>query len=182
MKQWYALYVFLYSYSNEDNIPVLPECICNKWQNMMQKHLRHTTKEKMVTMGKVDTSDLMMIIIMTAMCLLQIHYIVYSIYLVRALSWFWYRSIVPMSVRLWDNHDITHLSVTKTEGYVPRTIVLQQHSKKSVVCCHLSLTGIDFNPSVDTQLHMPYNLSPPLKFGNVLISNFISPFRCWDKS
>ena len=50
--------------NDENKIPVFPECICNTWQNMMYvTNISDTRPRKnMITMGKVDTSDLMMII------------------------------------------------------------------------------------------------------------------------
>ena len=197
MKQWYALYAFPYSYSNEDKIPILPECICNKWQNMMQKHLRHTTKEKIGNNGKdgyfrfdddnnndghvSPVNTLFCIQYIAGLCFVMVLVSIDCIYVRLAVGRSRYYPFISEKQtnwricvnRFWNTH---------------RTIVLQ-HSKKYGVCCHLSLTGIEFNPRMDTQLHMTYNLSPPLKFGNVLISNFISHFtshviaiRCWDKS
>ena len=48
--------------NNENEFPVFPECICNTWQNMMQKISGTQPRKNMTTMGKVDTSDLIMII------------------------------------------------------------------------------------------------------------------------
>ena len=45
--------------TNENKFPVFPECIYNKWQNMMSGT---QPRKNMKTMGKVDTSDLMMIL------------------------------------------------------------------------------------------------------------------------
>ena len=42
---------------NNEKIPVFPECICNKWENR-----RGTQPRKNMMKGKVDTSDLMMIL------------------------------------------------------------------------------------------------------------------------
>ena len=48
--------------NNKNKLPVLPECICNKWQQMMQQTYQAHNHGNMITLGKVDTSDLMMII------------------------------------------------------------------------------------------------------------------------
>ena len=38
--------------NNENKFPVFLEHICNKWQNMIYKHLRHTPTEKYDNNGK----------------------------------------------------------------------------------------------------------------------------------
>ena len=38
--------------NDENKIPVFPECICNAWQKMCNKHLKHTTTEKYDNNGK----------------------------------------------------------------------------------------------------------------------------------
>ena len=48
--------------NNENKFPVFPERICNKWQEYDVTNISGTKPRKnMITMGKVDTSDLMMI-------------------------------------------------------------------------------------------------------------------------
>ena len=37
---------------NENKFSVFPERICNNWQNVINKHLRHTTTEKYDNNGK----------------------------------------------------------------------------------------------------------------------------------
>ena len=49
--------------NNGNKAPVFPGYICNRWQNMIvQPSQTHNHGKNMTTMGKVDTSDLMMII------------------------------------------------------------------------------------------------------------------------
>ena len=38
--------------NNENKFPVLPDLMCNKWQNMINKHLRHPTTENYDNNGK----------------------------------------------------------------------------------------------------------------------------------
>ena len=49
--------------NNENKLPDFPECIRNKWQNMMEQTSQaHNHGQNMIIMGKIDTSDSMMII------------------------------------------------------------------------------------------------------------------------
>ena len=60
--QWWRWDGVFYKLTNTiwKQILVFPECICNKWQNMMLQ-----TRKNMITMGRIDTSDLIMIITYT---------------------------------------------------------------------------------------------------------------------